>query len=85
MKMDTRKAMLATAMFGLVMANGAIAAENGSETDANMVKCYGVNACKGQGSCAGASHSCAGKNACKGQGAVKTTAEDCKAKGGKQG
>jgi len=47
------------------------------------VICDGVNACKGQGSCAGAGHSCAGKNGCKGQGHSKTTAADCKAKGGK--
>jgi hypothetical protein len=43
------------------------------------VKCEGVNACKGQGSCHTASTSCAGKNACKGQGVVEMTQAECDA------
>jgi len=48
----------------------------------DQVQCAGINACKGQGACAGAHNGCAGKNACKGQGLTKTSAADCKAKGG---
>ena len=35
---------------------------------ADGVKCGGVNACKGQSACKGATNSCKGQNACKGQG-----------------
>ena len=51
--------------------------------DADKVKCYGINSCKGTGGCAGAGHGCAGKNACKGQGFVETSKDDCAKKGGK--
>ncbi|HEX2581251.1 MAG TPA: hypothetical protein VHL08_04675 [Dongiaceae bacterium] len=54
-----------------------------SPAHADTVKCSGVNACKGQGSCKGASNSCKGQNACKGQGWVeKASAEECTAAGG---
>ena len=49
----------------------------------DQVMCSGINACKGQGSCAGASNACAGKNGCKGQGMTKVSRKDCMAKGGK--
>src|SRR5438445_206283 len=50
-----------------------------------MVKghCIGVNACKGQGECAGKGHGCAGKNDCKGKGWVTLSKADCKAQSGK--
>lgn len=48
------------------------------------VKCYGVNACKGQSDCKTASGSCKGKNSCKGQGLKMEKSEaDCTAAGGK--
>lgn len=43
------------------------------------VKCEGVNACKGQGSCHTANNECGGKNACKGQGVVEMTQAECDA------
>ena len=46
-------------------------------------RCWGVNACKGQGQCDGAGHSCAGANACKGQGWLQLAKADCDAKNGK--
>lgn len=47
------------------------------------VNCYGINGCKGQGSCNTPTSKCNGTNSCKGKGvlAVKSKAE-CKAKGG---
>lgn len=33
-----------------------------------QVRCYGANACKGQGSCKTANNACKGQNECKGQG-----------------
>lgn len=32
------------------------------------LKCFGANACKGQGACGTTSNACRGHNACKGQG-----------------
>jgi len=36
-----------------------------AHADEAKVKCEGVNACKGQGACAGKANSCSGKNECK--------------------
>ena len=47
------------------------------------VKCFGLNACKGNGSCKGLSNSCKGQNACKGQGFASLSKSACLAKGGK--
>ena len=44
--------------------------------EGEKVKCYGANACKGHGACAGAGHSCAGKNGCKGQGFVEVDSKE---------
>jgi uncharacterized membrane protein len=63
---------------GAITASPARAADSGDK-----VKCYGVNACKGHGACAGAGNACAGKNACKGQGFVETSKDDCAKQGGK--
>jgi uncharacterized membrane protein len=77
------KVLLASAVAGLLALNAlggtAWAAD---KTEDGKIKCYGANACKGQGACGGAGHDCAGKNACKGKGWVEMSADDCKAKGG---
>jgi hypothetical protein len=79
--MSIKGSMIAAAVAGLFAmgAAGVASAKKGGEE----IQCNGVNACKGQGSCAGAGHSCAGQNGCKGQGFVKTSKEECLAKGGK--
>ena len=85
MKNHVKGAMIATAVAGLFIANGALAQEHGAtaeKAETKMVHCEGVNACKGQGACGGAGHDCAGKNACKGNGWIDLSAADCKAKGG---
>ena len=46
------------------------------------VKCYGVNACKGNSACKSAGNACKGQNACKGTGFVPTSADACKQLGG---
>ena len=82
MKRNVKGALVATAVAGLFLAGGALAAEQGGKAEAK-VKCEGINACKGQGACGGAGHDCAGKNACKGKGWVEvSSADECKAKGG---
>jgi len=77
-----RGAAVATAVASLFMINTALAQTGTAQPEAAKVHCEGVNACKGQGACAGAGHDCAGKNACKGKGWIETTADECKAKGG---
>lgn len=44
--------------------------------DAN-VKCFGVNACKGQNDCKTADNACKGKAACKGKGFLKMSKAAC--------
>ncbi len=49
-----------------------------------MVKCYGVNSCKGKSACKSSMNSCKSQNSCKGKGIVmKKTAQDCKNANGK--
>jgi hypothetical protein len=79
--MTMKGALIAASVAGPLASLGGSVAFAGDKSD-EQVTCQGINACKGQGSCAGAGHSCAGKNACKGHGNTKTTADDCKAKGG---
>jgi hypothetical protein len=83
--MRTSKGLLiASAAAGLILA-GSVAAR-AAEHAGGEVSCAGINACKGQGSCAGGSggNACAGKNECKGKGVSKAaSAEDCVKKGGK--
>jgi uncharacterized membrane protein len=72
---------LAAAAFSLAVTG--VAFTTAPAFAADTVKCQGVNACKGQGSCKSTSHSCKGLNACKGQGWISASAEKCKALGGK--
>ncbi|HMY46189.1 MAG TPA: hypothetical protein PKX74_11990 [Leptospiraceae bacterium] len=46
-------------------------------------KCYGVNSCKGTGSCASKEHGCAGLNTCKGKAWLKMKSKECADKSGK--
>lgn len=64
-------ALTAAAMFSVTPA---IAAD---VSDASMVNCKGVNACKGQGSCKSSANSCKGQNTCKGEGVMQMTKSDC--------
>ena len=82
MKKEIKGALLAAAVAALFTATGALAAEEAA-SEGKQVNCEGINACKGQGSCAGEGHSCGGQNACKGKGVTQTSEADCKAKGGK--
>jgi hypothetical protein len=80
--MNAKSLLMASAAATLFL-SGAIPAMAEDAAGGDQVVCDGINACKGQGGCAGAGHACAGKNTCKGQGHTKTTAADCQAKGGK--
>jgi uncharacterized membrane protein len=84
MNMSIKGTMIAAAVAGLFAtgATGAAFAKD-AKKGGDEVMCDGLNACKGQGACAGGGHACAGKNGCKGQGHTKMSKEDCMAKGGK--
>lgn len=73
-------ATAAAALFAVTAVPAAQAAESGS----SPVKCYGINACKGQTKCKTAENACAGQNVCKGHGwLLAPSASACTAKGGK--
>jgi len=83
MRNQVKGALIATAVAGLFVANGALAqATAGEKAEAKKVHCEGVNACKGQGACNGVGHDCAGQNSCKGKGWIELSADECQAKGG---
>ena len=69
------RAAIATAA-ALLFSNMAVAPANAADA---KVKCEGVNACKGAGSCKTAKNECKGHNACKGQGVVEMTKAECDA------
>ena len=76
-------AVIAAAVGSLFASGAAQAKAKEKKASSSMVKCAGVNECKGQSSCHSASNACKGQNGCKGQGLEETNAKDCKAKGGK--
>lgn len=92
MKFD--KTLVITAISGLLMATANIATAADQSAAEETVQCYGVNSCKGQGTCSGkvdscngknacnTEVSCAGHNACKGKGLIKLTKKECLAKKG---
>jgi len=61
-----QRVILGAAVAGLLAIGAAGGVAHAADEAGEKVKCYGANACKGQGACGGAGHSCAGKNACKG-------------------
>ena len=77
------KGMLIAGAAAALFLSGAVQARAEEKKGGDQVMCSGVNACKGQGACAGGGNSCAGSNACKGKGNLKMSEADCKAKGGK--
>ena len=78
----TNKGMLIAGAAAALFLSGAVGARAEDKAGGDQVLCQGVNACKGQGACAGGGHMCAGQNSCKGKGALKTTSAECKNKGG---
>ena len=60
----------------------AVLVGDASAVTSALVHCFGINSCKGQGSCAGAGNACTGHNECKGQGWVEIPGTDCADKGG---
>lgn len=81
--MKDNSVLLKTAMAGLIgAAMVSAAAPARAETKVHkeaVVPCYGVNKCKGFGSCGGQDHDCSGQNSCKGQGWLYMPKESCEA------
>jgi hypothetical protein len=83
--------LIASAVVGLfACSSSTLPAASPSGTASATVKCFGINSCKGQGSCGApavgsvSAHSCGQHTSCKGQGWLPTaTAEECTTKGGK--
>ena len=91
MKMNAKGTLMAMGIAGLFLAATACPKDSttkktdggeGEMTSSEMVKCTGVNECKGKGACGNEAHSCAGKNECKGKGWIKISKSDCETKGG---
>jgi hypothetical protein len=85
MKLNTRGAMIATAVAVAFIANPARAEDSGQSKpqQKTLVACLGGNSCKGQSVCKSFNHGCQGMNTCKGKGFVLITEQACKQKGGK--
>ena len=80
--MNAKTIMIASAA-AMLLISGSVKARAQEMGSSHQVSCFGINSCKGHGSCKSAQNDCKGKNACKGQGNTVTSAEDCNAKGGK--
>jgi hypothetical protein len=77
------KSILIASTAAMLLITGAVTARADEMMSGKQVTCFGINSCKGHGSCKTAQNDCKGKNGCKGQGNTVTSAEDCSAKGGK--
>jgi hypothetical protein len=78
------KSILIASTAAMLLISGAVTARaDDMANGGKQVSCFGINSCKGHGSCKTAQNDCKGKNACKGQGNTMTSSEDCSAKGGK--
>ena len=77
------KSILIASAAAMLLITGAVTARADEMMSGKQVICFGINSCKGHGSCKTAQNDCKGKNACKGQGNTVTSSEDCSSKGGK--
>ena len=82
MKLNAKSgATLAAAAALLVLSATVPSAPAGAAANYN-VKCFGINSCKGHGSCKSIANSCKGQNSCKGKGFMMMKKTSCTAKGG---
>ncbi len=75
-------ALAAAGLLGAFESTQSVAATS-SGAKADLVHCYGVNACGGHNDCKTAENACAGKASCKGHGFVKMPSKACGDVGGK--
>ncbi|MBV8466120.1 MAG: hypothetical protein JO218_09250 [Burkholderiales bacterium] len=72
-------AAAAIALASTVLSTPASAADKPKD---ELVRCYGLNSCKGNSQCATSTHDCKGLNDCKGQGVDAKPKSECLAAGG---
>ena len=73
----------AAALAALAIASVApVHADEKTGAQEELVRCYGINSCKGNSLCATAKNDCKGLNNCKGQGVVVKTKSGCLKEGG---
>ncbi|MBU2706743.1 hypothetical protein KCM76_12185 [Zooshikella marina] len=80
--MSTMKKVSGTALAVAAAGLFTMGAELAVAGQADQVKCWGINSCKGHNDCATATNDCKGMGSCKGQGYLNMSAEECKEKGG---
>ena len=82
MNTATRGMLIAAATAALVM-SGNLDARASDKEGGDVVRCAGINECKGKGACSGADNACKAKNECKGKGWDEVaSAEECTKQGG---
>ncbi len=80
--------LIASAVAAMFTNAGCGYVASAEESPDTVVKCQGINDCKGQGQCGGVHpdggglHACEGQNDCKGQGWIEVANRDCTARGG---
>jgi hypothetical protein len=75
--------LVVAALASLVAAGCGGSKQPSPSAKTGLVKCSGINACKGQAACKSEANACAGHNGCKGEGYLKITPEECAKQGGK--
>lgn len=66
------------------LADSAVPVGTDAAVALSVVKCEGINSCKGTSECASATNACHGQNDCAGHGFISVPSEaDCTGKGGK--
>jgi len=68
--------VLAAAAAALLL-SGQVAPSVAADHEEELVKCHGVNGCKGQSECATDHSACNGENSCAGKGWIKMTQAEC--------
>lgn len=83
MKFSKKSGVLLAVAAATIFTTSALAVTGSSSGSPAKVDCYGVNSCRGQGSCNTPTNSCQGLNSCKGKGVIKLSQSDCLKRGGK--
>ena len=81
--MNVKNTVIASAVASMFLSGAAMAKGKAGKKTTEVVKCAGINECKGHGGCKSATNACKGQNGCKGQGVTETSSQDCTTKGGK--
>jgi hypothetical protein len=82
MKLNAKSGYALATVAAALAISAAIPVGHVSAASNHNVKCFGVNACKGHGSCKSTANACKGQNSCKGKGFLVMSKSTCKAKGG---